>query len=172
MSFIKNKILLEANKKLELRYLTNKFILSEEEKSYIDNANKKLSDLGLSFNLSSYFNQTPTINEDYLCIPKTGEEKKDSVLNSVSMWLDNNMENKSLIEVKLKELIKLIKIVGSNKMSSELSEQLGSDSIMFGNTSISKKEVLELGNDLIFLLMMSLVYPKSESKVERKFCIR
>jgi hypothetical protein len=172
MSFTKNKILLEANKKLELRYLTNKFILSEEEKSYIDNANKKLSDLGLSFNLSSYFNQTPTINEDYLCIPKTGEEKKDSVLNSVSMWLDNNMENKSLIEVKLKELVKLIKTVGSNKMNSELSEQLGSDSIMFGSTSISKKEVLELGNDLIFLLVMSLVYHKSKTNIERKFCVR
>ena len=172
MSFIKTKILVEANKKLELRYLTNRFILNEENNINIDIANKKLSDLGLSFNLSSYFNQTPITDEDYLCIPKTGQEKKDTILNEVSLWLDNNMENKGIIDIKLKELVRLIKTVGSNKMNTELSEQLGSDSIIFGNTPISKEDVLGLGNDLIFLLVMSSVSPKPETKINRKFCIK
>ena len=61
------------------------------------------------------------------------------------------MDNKGIRDIKLKELVKLIKTVGSNKMNTELSEQLGSDSIMFGNTSISKEDTLEIGNDLIFL---------------------
>jgi hypothetical protein len=172
MSFTKRKILSEVNKNLELRYLKNKFILTEEDKNYIDMANKKLSDLGMSFDLSPYFKRTPVTEEDYLCIPTTGQEKKDSILNSVSAWLDNNMDNKGIIDIKLKELIKLIKTVGSNKMNTELSEQLGSDSIMFGNTSISKEDILGLGNDLIFLLAMSSVIPKPEIKITRKYCIK
>lgn len=172
MSFIKRKILLEANRVLESRYLKNKFILNEQEKNYIDEAKKKLTDLGLSFDLDSYFTQTPVTDEDYLCIPTTKQEKNESILKSVSSWLDNNMDNKGIIEIKLKELIKLIKTVGSNKLNTELSEQSGSDSIMFGNTSISKENILEIGNDLIFLLVMSLVYQKPETKIERKFCIK
>jgi hypothetical protein len=123
MSYTKKKILSEANKNLESRYLRNKFILSEQEKNYIDMANKKLSDLGLSFNLSEYFKQTPVTDEEYLCTPTTGEEKKDTILNAVSSWLDNNMDNKGIIDIKLKELVKLIKTVGSNKMIRELAEQ-------------------------------------------------
>ena len=172
MSYLKKKLLSEANIKLEIRYYTNKSLLKEDVLNYLDIANKKLSDLGLSFNLSSYFNQTSTTNEDYLCIPKTGEEKKDTILNEVSLWLDNNMENKGIIDIKLKELVRLIKTVGSNKMNTELSEQLGSDSIIFGNTPISKEDVLGLGNDLIFLLVMSSVSPKLETKINRKFCIK
>ena len=109
MSYTKKKILSEANKILESRYLRNKYILSEQEKNYIDMANKKLSDLGLSFNLSEYFKQTPVTDEEYLCTPSTGEEKKDTILNAVSSWLDNNMDNKGIIDIKLKELVKLIK---------------------------------------------------------------
>jgi|688.fasta_scaffold91731_4 hypothetical protein len=172
MSYTKKKILSEANKVLESRYLRNKFILSEQEKNYIDMANKKLSDLGLSFNLSEYFKQAPVTDEDYLCTPSTGEEKKDTILNAVSSWLDNNMDNKGIIDIKLKELIKLIKTVGSNKMNTELSEQLGVDSIMFGNTSISKEDILDIGNDLIFILVMSSVHPKPETKITRKFCVK
>ena len=82
------------------------------------------------------------------------------------------MENKGIIDIKLKELVRLIKTVGSNKMNTELSEQLGSDSIIFGNTPISKEDVLGLGNDLIFLLVMSSVSPKPETKINRKFCIK
>lgn len=82
------------------------------------------------------------------------------------------MENKGIIDIKLKELVRLIKTVGSNKMNTELSEQLGSDSIIFGNTPISKEDVLGLGNDLIFLLVMSSVSPKLETKINRKFCIK
>lgn len=172
MSFTKKRILLEVNRNLELRHLRNKFNLSEQDKNYIDDAKKKLTDLDLSFDLDSYFTQTPVTDEDYLCIPTTKQEKNESILKSVSSWLDNNMDNKGIIEIKLKELIKLIKTVGSNKLNTGLSEQSGSDSIMFGNTSISKENILEIGNDLIFLLVMSLVYPKLETKIERKFCIK
>jgi len=172
MSFTKKKVLLEANRVLESRYLKNKFILSEQEKNYIDTATKKLNNLGVELNLKDYFKQTPVTDEDYLCTPTTGDEKKDTILNSVSSWLDNNMDNKGIIDVKLKELVRLIKTVGSNKVNSELSEQLGSDSIMFGSTSISKENTLDLGNDLIFLLVMSSVIPKLESKIVRKFCLK
>lgn len=172
MSFTKRKILLEANRVLESRYLKNKFILSEQEKNYIDVATKKLNDLGVTLNLQNYFKQTPITDEDYLCTPTTGDEKKDTILNSVSSWLDNNMDNKGIIDVKLKELVRLIKTVGSNKVNSELSEQLGSDSIMFGSTSISKEDTIDIGNDLIFLLVMSSVIPKLESKITRKFCLK
>lgn len=172
MSNTKRKILLKANIVLESRYLKNKFILSEQEKNYIDLGTKKLSDLGITLNLKEYFEQTPITDEDYLCIPTTGDEKKDTILNSVSSWLDNNMDNKGIIDIKLKELIRLIKTVGSNKINSELSEQLGSDSIMFGNTSISKENTIDIGNDLIFLLTMSSVIPKLEIKVTRKFCMK
>lgn len=172
MSNTKRKILLEANIVLESRYLKNKFILSEQEKNYIDLGTKKLSDLGITLNLKEYFKQTPITDEDYLCIPTTGDEKKDTILNSVSSWLDNNMDNKGIIDIKLKELVRLIKTVGSNKINSELSEQLGSDSIMFGNTSISKEDTIDIGNDLIFLLTMSSVIPKLEIKVKRKFCMK
>lgn len=82
------------------------------------------------------------------------------------------MDNKSIIEIKLKELIKLIKTVESNKINTELSEQSGSDLIMFGNTSISKEDISDIGNDLIFILVMSLVYPKPENKITRKFCMK
>lgn len=172
MSFTKRKILLEANRVLESRYLKNKFILSEQEKNYIDTATKKLNDLGVTLNLQNYFKQTPITDEDYLCTPTTGDEKKDTILNSVSSWLDNNMDNKGIIDIKLKELVRLIKTVGSNKVNSELSEQLGSDSIMFGSTSISKEDTIDIGNDLIFLLVMSSVIPKLESKITRKFCLK
>lgn len=172
MSFTKRKILLEANRVLESRYLKNKFILSEQEKNYIDVATKKLNDLGVTLNLQNYFKQTPITDEDYLCTPTTGDEKKDTILNSVSSWLDNNMDNKGIIDVKLKELVRLIKTVGSNKVNSEISEQLGSDSIMFGSTSISKEDTIDIGNDLIFLLVMSSVIPKLESKITRKFCVK
>lgn len=172
MSFTKRKILLEANRVLESRYLKNKFILSEQEKNYIDVATKKLNDLGVTLNLQNYFKQTPITDEDYLCTPTTGDEKKDTILNSVSSWLDNNMDNKGIIDVKLKELVRLIKTVGSNKVNSEISEQLGSDSIMFGSTSISKEDTIDIGNDLIFLLVMSSVIPKLESKITRKFCLK
>ena len=57
-------------------------------------------------------------------------------------------------------------------MNTELSEQLGVDSIMFGNTSISKEDILDIGNDLIFLLVMSSVHPKPETKITRKFCVK
>lgn len=172
MSYTKKKILLNANIILESRYLKNKFILNEQDVNYIDKAKKKLKDFNTPFDLESYFKQTFVTDEDYLCIPKTGDEKKDTILNSVSSWLDNNMDNKSIIEIKLKELIKLIKTVGSNKINTELSEQSGSDLIMFGNTSISKEDILDIGNDLIFILVMSLVYPKPENKIIRKFCMK
>jgi hypothetical protein len=172
MSYTKKKILSEANKVLESRYLRNKFILSEQEKNYIDLATKKLSDLGITLNLKEYFKQTPITDEDYLCTPTTGDEKKDTILNEVSLWLDNNMENKGIIDIKLKEIVRLIKTVGSNKMNTELSEQLGSDSIIFGNTPISKEDTIDIGNDLIFLLAMSSVIPKLESKITRKFCVK
>ena len=172
MSYTKKKILSESNKVLESRYLRNKFILSEKEKNYIDLATKKLSDLGITLNLKEYFKQTPITDEDYLCTPTTGDEKKDTILNEVSLWLDNNMENKGIIDIKLKEIVRLIKTVGSNKMNTELSEQLGSDSIIFGNTPISKEDTIDIGNDLIFLLAMSSVIPKLESKITRKFCVK
>ena len=104
--------------------------------------------------------------------PKVEDQKKGEVLNKVGDWLDNNFENKKLIEVKLKELIKIIKTVGSNISNTELSEQSGVDSIIFGGTPISKEDVLDIGNDLIFLLVMSLVYPKTEEKITRNFCIK
>lgn len=172
MSFTKKKILSEVNRSLELRYLKNKFILTEQDKNYIDEAKKKLTDLGLSFDLDSYFKQVPITDEDYLCIPTTQKENNELILKSVSSWLDNNIDNKGIIDIKLKELVKLIKTVGSNKMNTELSEQSGSDSIMFGNTSISKEDILDIGNDLIFLLVMSLVHTKPETKITRKFCVK
>jgi hypothetical protein len=172
MSFTKKKILSEANRKLEFRYFLDKSFLSEQVTNYIDSANKLLSDLGTSFDVTNYFTQIPKTSEDYLCIPKNINEDKNKIISSVSTWIDNNYDNKSLIEIKLKELIKLIKTVGSNQSNTDLNEQSGSDSIMFGNTSISKKDVLELGNDLIFILAMSLVYPKPEDKITRKFCLK
>lgn len=172
MSYLKNKLLSEANRKLEIRYYINKSLLKEEDINYLDLASKKLNELGLSFDLNSYFSQTPVNDSDYLCVPKNEDEKKVDILNKVGDWLDNNFENKKLIEVKLKELIKIIKTVGSNVSNTNLSEQSGVDSIIFGGTPISKEDILDIGNDLIFLLVMSLTYPKKEKNVVRNFCIK
>jgi hypothetical protein len=169
---LKSKLLLEANKNLEIRYVQNKFTLNEQKVNYVDLANKKLSELKLTSNLLSYLPQNPITELDFLCIPKTGDESKDSKIKSVSTWIDNNMDNKGLIEVKLNELSKLLKVVNLSKVSGDLSEQLGSDSIMFGNTPITKEESLSIGNELVFLLVMSLVHPKLDSKIERKFCVK
>ena len=172
MSYLKKKLLSEANRILETRYYIKKSLLNENDVNYLDLATKKLNELGLSFDLNSYFSQTPVNDSDYLCIPKVEDQKKGEVLNKVGDWLDTNFENKKLIEVKLKELIKIIKTVGSNISNTELSEQSGVDSIIFGGTPISKEDVLDIGNDLIFLLVMSLVYPKTEEKITRNFCIK
>lgn len=167
---LKSKILAEANRNLELRYLSSKFILKEQKTNYVDLAVKKLSELNFPLDLSKYFNQNPSTESEFLCIPKTGNDNNDTIIKNVSTWVDNNMDNKGVIEVKLKELIKLLNVVGSNKMNTELTEQSGSDSIMFGNTPISKENILDIGNDLIFIMVMSLVYPKKEDKLVRKFC--
>lgn len=172
MSYLKKKLLSEANKKLELRYIINKSLIKEDDVNYLDLANKKLNELGLSFDINSYFSQKPINDSDYLCIPKTENKEKEEILNKVGDWLDNNFDNKKLIEVKLKELIRLIKTVGSNISNTNLSEQGGVDSIMFGSISISKEDVLDIGNDLIFLLVISLVYPKVDNKLTRNFCIK
>lgn len=172
MSYLKKKLLFEANKKLELRYIINKSLIKEDDVNYLDLATKKLNELGLSFDVNSYFSQKPINDSDYLCVPKLEDQKKGDILNKVGDWLDNNFENKKLIEVKLKELIKIIKTVGSNISNTSLSEQSGVDSIIFGGTPISKEDILEIGNDLIFLLVMSLVYPKPEDKITRNFCIK
>jgi len=172
MSYLKKKLLSEANKKLELRYIINKSLIKEDDVNYLDLATKKLNELGLSFDVNSYFSQKPINDSDYLCVPKLEDQKKGDILNKVGDWLDNNFENKKLIEVKLKELIKIIKTVGSNISNTNLSEQSGVDSIIFGGTPISKEDILEIGNDLIFLLVMSLVYPKPEDKITRNFCIK
>jgi hypothetical protein len=172
MSYLKKKLLFEANKKLELRYIINKSLIKEDDVNYLDLATKKLNELGLSFDVNSYFSQKPINDSDYLCVPKLEDQKKGDILNKVGDWLDNNFENKKLIEVKLKELIKIIKTVGSNISNTNLSEQSGVDSIIFGGTPISKEDILEIGNDLIFLLVMSLVYPKPEDKITRNFCIK
>lgn len=172
MSYLKKKLLSEANKKLELRYIINKSLIKEDDVNYLDLATKKLNELGLSFDVNSYFSQKPINDSDYLCVPKLEDQKKGDILNKVGDWLDNNFENKKLIEVKLKELIKIIKTVGSNISNTSLSEQSGVDSIIFGGTPISKEDILEIGNDLIFLLVMSLVYPKPEDKITRNFCIK
>ena len=172
MSYLKKKLLFEANKKLELRYIINKSLIKEDDVNYLDLATKKLNELGLSFDVNSYFSQKPINDSDYLCVPKLEDQKKADILNKVGDWLDNNFENKKLIEVKLKELIKIIKTVGSNISNTNLSEQSGVESIIFGGTPISKEDILEIGNDLIFLLVMSLVYPKPEDKITRNFCIK
>ena len=172
MSYLKKKLLYEENKKLELRYIINKSLIKEDDVNYLDLATKKLNELGLSFDVNSYFLQKPVNDSDYLCIPKTDNKENEDILNKVGDWLDNNFENKKLIEVKLKELIKIIKTVGSNISNTNLSEQSWVDSIIFGVTPISKENILEIGNDLIFLLVMSLVYPKPEDKITRNFCIK
>lgn len=169
---LKSKILLEANRNLELRYLQKKFILQEQKANPIELANKKLNDLGIDLDVSSFLPNNPITETELLCIPKTGDDKKDNLIKSVSLWLDNNMDNKSVIEIKLNELSKLLKVISSSKTNTDLLEQLGSDSVMFGNTPISKEDVLEIGNELLFLIVMSLVIAKSESKIERKFCIK
>lgn len=76
MSYTKKKILLNANIILESRYLKNKFILNEQDVNYIDKAKKKLKEFNTPFDLESYFKQTFVTDEDYLCTPKTGDEKK------------------------------------------------------------------------------------------------
>lgn len=167
---LKSKILAEANRNLELRYLRSRSTLKEQETNYVDLAVKKLSELNFTLDLSKYFNQKPSTESEFLCIPKTGNDGNDTIIKNVSTWIDNNMDNKGVIEVKLKELIKLLNVAGSNKMNTELVEQSGSDSIMFGNTPISKENILDIGNDLIFIMLMSLVYPKKEDKLIRKFC--
>lgn len=165
----KKKVLTEANRNLEFLYLKNKFLLREN--NYIELANQKLKQNNSDLNLSQYFSDNVT-DEDTLCIPKTNDTKKDEILKKVANWLDNNLDNKGLIEIKLKETIKLIETAGATKLNTSLTEQSGSDSIVFGDTTISKEKALELGNNIIFLLVMSLVFQKSENKITRKFCIK
>lgn len=169
MSFTKKKILKEANLNLEFLYLKNKFLLRES--NYIELANQKLKQTDLDLDLSQYFNENISDN-DVLCIPKTNDTKKDDILKKVSNWLDNNIHNKGLIEIKLKETIKLIETANATKLNTSLAEQSGSDSIVFGDTTISKEMALELGNDIIFIIVMSLVYQKKEDKIIRKFCTK
>ena len=109
---LKSKILAEANRNLELRYLRSRSILKEQETNYVDLAVKKLSELKFTLDLSKYFNQKPSTESEFLCIPKTGNDGNDTIIKNVSTWIDNNMDNKGVIEVKLKELIKLLEKAG------------------------------------------------------------
>jgi hypothetical protein len=166
---LKKKILVEANRNLEYRFLKEKFLLRED--NYVELANQKLKQNDFNFDLTSYVGQD-TSSENILCIPKTNNTEKDDILKNVANWLDNNLENKGLLEIKLKETIKLIETAGATKLNTSLTEQAGSDSIVFGNTTISKEQALELGNDIVFLITMSLVHPKTDNKIIRKFCVR
>ena len=74
MSYLKKKLLSEANRILETRYYIKKSLLNENDVNYLDLATKKLNELGLSFDLNSYFSQTPVNDSDYLCIPKVADQ--------------------------------------------------------------------------------------------------
>jgi hypothetical protein len=169
MNFLKKKLITQSNLILESRYFNNKFILNEE--SYFDLAKQKLQKNNFDLDINEYVKNNLDQN-NFFCIPKKNNTEDNKILNDVVVWLDNNFDNKIILEIKLKELIKLFKVVEVSKDNeNSLSEQFGSDSITFGNTVISKEKIEIIGKDLIFLVLMTLVGSKPKNNFKRKYCL-